>query len=271
MKKMLSMVLILMMALAMTAGAAAECGCGECAECVCRAGEAANGVLIAQSGTASGVYVGAAWWALAESQLVIGIKAPNEQAAILPMQAPEKTFIRGAVDNGLIREKSVMRVTFGTGGAVYGLTQIQVSVRIRAEFVGLVESIVYNRIGAGADITANSIIACSQWWDGMSVGHIFFTSATEKTAVGTVTVNGGADTIILWAGDFDGDGTLELGFCAGWTERQPEPAPERVPTPSDKKPCTPCNKKPCGKGGGCWNIQINIFSMVKNVFTKMCQ
>ena len=271
MKKLLSMVLVLMMALAMTAEAAAECGCGECADCVCRAGASANGVLIAKSTASSGVYVGAAWWAMAESQLIIGIKSTNEQAAILPMQAPGKNFIRGAVENGLIREKGMMRVTFGAGGAVYGLTQAQVSIRIKAEFVGLVESIVYNRLGAGADITANSIIACSQWWDGTAVGHIFFAGASEKTAVGTVTVNGGADVIILYVGDFDGDGTLELGFCAGWTERQPEPAPERVPTPSGKKPCTPCDKKPCGKGGGCWNIQINIFSMVKNVFTKMCQ
>ena len=260
MKKMLTFVLALAMLFSFSASA--ECGCGECAECMCRAGVTATGVLMVKSETVSvaGVYTGLSWWALSENQLVIGLKAPDEQVPELPASSG-KCFIRGNVETGLIREKGRLRVILGEDGAVYGLRQAEVSIRIRTEYIGLVETIVHERLGTDAAVDANSIIACSQWWAEGTVSHIFFTSSSARVVVGTVTVNGGMDTILLYAGDFNGDGTLELGFAAGWRVPEPPKAPE-----------TPCNKKPCGKGGGCTvNIQINILSIVKNVFTRMCQ
>ena len=267
MKKLLSLVLALMMALMASVPALAECGCGECESCACT-----PGVLMAKSETVAvaGVYTGLSWWALSESQHVFGLKAPDEAVAALPAPSAGKSYIRGAVETGLIREKGTMQALYG--GAVYGLRSIEVTIRIKQEYIALAETIVHERLGADAEITANTLIACTNWWRGETVAHIFFTSSSARVAIGTVTVNGGADTILLYAGDFNGDGTLELGFAAGWTVKQPEPPKSPEKTPCDKKPCQPCNKKPCGKGSGCTvNIQINILSIVKNVFTRMCQ
>ncbi len=266
MKKFLCMVLALMMALA-AIPAAAECGCGECAECACNAGQIdVAGVLRArgESAAAAGVYSGASWWALAENQLVVGIKSLEELGSVLPMQTAGKPYIRGNVDNGLIREKGMLRAVIG--GVACGLTKVDIAVRIKTEYISLVESIVARRL-EGVDMSANSVIACSQWWAGETVGHIFFTASAARIAVGVVSVNGGQDVIQLYAGDFDGDGAPELGFAAGWMVKEPPKAPEQRPG----KECTPCNRKPCGKGGGGICVQINIFSIVKNVFSRMCQ
>lgn len=265
MKQGFAIALMLVMLFSFTASA--ECGCGECADCACRAGAAMGGVLIARSDTVTvlGSYTGAAWWALSGNQLVIGLKAPDEQTAMLNMQAV-KAYIRGNVDTGLIREKGTLRVVYGEDDAVYGLTRTEVKIRIKEEYIGLVQTIVHDRLGADVAMDAGSIIASTQWWREGAVAHIFFTAASARVAVGTVTVNGGMDTIILYAGDFNGDGGMELGFAAGWTVPEPPKAPE---TPC--KPCQPCNKKPCAKGGCSINIQINILSIVKNIFTKVCQ
>ena len=83
MKQGFAIALMLVMLFSFTASA--ECGCGECADCACRAGTAMGGVLIARSDTVTvlGSYTGAAWWALSGNQLVIGLKAPDEQTAIV--------------------------------------------------------------------------------------------------------------------------------------------------------------------------------------------
>lgn len=264
MKKFLTMALSLMMALMISVPAVAECGCGECDACIYN-----PSVLMAKSETVTvaGTYTGLTFWALSESQHVIGLKAPDEDVPALPAPSTGKVFIRGCVETGLIREKGTMQAMYG--GAVYGLKQLEATVKIKEEYIALVETIVHDRIGSDAEVTANSLIACSQWWRGETVAHIFFTTASARIAIGTVTVNNGQDVIILYAGDFDGNGTLELGFSAGWSVPEPPKAPEK--TPCNPKPCTPCNKKPCGKGGDGICVQINIFSIVKNVFTKLCQ
>ena len=272
MKKLLTSLLSLLLiaSLLLPSAAMAECGgCGECAECLCRPAVAETSVLIASSQSLSvvGSYTGVSFWALSESQHVIGLKAPDEQVPVLPIQPVGKSFIRGAVENGLIREKGTMQALYN--GAVYGFTQLEVAVQIKQEYVSLVETVVHERIGADAAVTANSIIASTNWWRNDTVSHIFFTTASVKIAVGTVTINNGQDVIILYAGDFNGDGTLELGFSAGWTVKEPEPEP--VPENPTETPCvqkTPCQKQ-CKKG--CINIQINLLSIVKNFVKFLCQ
>lgn len=266
MKQMIAIALMLM--LLVTFSASAECGCGECADCLCK-GQAAFPMAKSPECYQSGIYIGVSWWALAENQLVIGKKAPDENVGILPAQMPVKGYLRGCGDNGLIREKGAMRVLTGEDGNVYGLKQLNVSIQIRQECLPLVEEIMRQRLDEYAGINAANLIACTQWWAGETVCHIFFTSASAKIAVGTVTVNGGKDVVTLYAGDFNGDGSLELGFAAGWTVPEPPKQPETPSTPCGRKPC---DKKPCGNGcGGCGiHIQINILSLVKNIVAK-CQ
>lgn len=270
MKKLLTSLLSLLLiaSLLLPSSALAECGCGECAECLCRPPVAETSVLIASSQSVSvvGSYTGVSFWALSEIQHVIGLKAPDEQVPVLPIQAVGKSFIRGCVETGLIREKGTMQALYN--GAVYGFTQLEVAVHIKQEYVSLVETVVHERIGADAAVTANSIIASTNWWRNDTVSHIFFTTASVKIAVGTVTVNSGMDTIVLYAGDFNGDGTLELGFSAGWTVKEPEPEPDPAPERQPDTPCNPapsCQKKSCSKKCQV-NIQINLFSIVKNCF-----
>ena len=271
MKKMLTSLLaaLMIVSLLLPSSALAECGCGECAECLCRpSGQIPFPIANSPAHSVSGVYIGASWWAVSENQLIVGKKAPDESVPVLPAQMPAKNYIRGCGDNGLIREKGAVRPLYGADGNLYGLKSLQVSVQIRQECLALVEGIVHDRLDEYAEINAANLIACTQWWAGETVCHIFFTSASAKIAVGTVTVNNGQDVIILYAGDFNGDGTLELGFAAGWNV--PEPAPAPVPEKPTETPCagkTPCQKQ-CKKG--CVNIQINVLSIVKNCVEFIC-
>lgn len=269
MKKLLTSLLSLLMIVSMLlpSSALAECGCGECAECLCKAGQSSFPIAKSAGYAESGVYFGFSWWAVSESYLVIGKKAPDEAVPVLPAQCPVSDCVRGCVDNGLIREKGALRVLFDGNGMAVGLKKLQVTVQIRQEYLALVSGIVHERIDADAEMNAANIIACTNWWQNDTVSHIFFTTYSDRVPVGTVTVNGGKDVIILYAGDFNGDGTLELGFAAGWVT-PPAPTPDPVP---QKTPCTqktPCQKQ-CKKG--CINIQINLLSIVNNCVKFLCK
>lgn len=232
MKKLISLMLIAVMML--PALGAADCGCG-CGACICGA-EARTDVLIAKSETTvqAGYYAGASWWALTAWHRVPGKVHPNEDVDALPANPPESAWIGGCVDNGLVREHSVMEV-ITSGGAVYGLSSVQISIQIREEYISLVESIVRERLDV-EEITANAIIAATMWWQENTVCHIFFLPSAPKMQVGSVTVNNGKTAITLWAGDFDGDGALELGFVTG---SAPAATPEPVATPEPEPAPTP--------------------------------
>lgn len=233
MKKLISMMLIAVMML--PALGAADCGCG-CGACICGA-EARADVLIAKSETAvrAGYYAGSAWWALTAWHRVPGKVHPNEDVDALPANPPESAWIGGCVDNGLVREHSVMEV-ITIGGAVYGLSCVQISIQIREEYISLVESIVRERLDV-EEITANAIIAATMWWQENTVCHIFFLPGAPRMNVGTITA--GKAAIDLYAGDWDGNGTLELGFVTGSAPAAtpepvatPEPEPEAAPAPT---------------------------------------
>lgn len=232
MKKLFALILALTLTLP-TLGAA-DCGCG-CGACICGE-EARDTVLIAKSETAvrAGYYAGSSWWALTAWHRVPGKIQPNEDVDALPANPPESAWIGGCVDNGLVREHSVMEV-ITSGGAVYGLAKVDVKIQIKDEYVPLVESIVRERLEVDT-ITANAIIAATMWWQENTVCHIFFLPGAPKMQVGTVTVNNGKAAITLWAGDFDGDGALELGFVTG---SAPAATPEPVATPEPEPEATP--------------------------------
>lgn len=275
MKKLLSALIALL--LLVPASALADCGCSSCESCECvpkaeTVLQANSSVLIAKSETTvqSGIYIGSAWFALTGENRVIGKISPFENQPILPACPPEKPFIGGCVDNGLIRAKGSITTLTDLTGIVFGLKSVSVSVQIQQEYISLVESIVRNRLEVD-EITANSIIAASMWWQENTVCHIFFLSSVSRVQVGTVTVNNGKATIVLYAGDFNGDGIHEIGFAAGSCPAPaPEPTPEPVPDPKlEKKPeCTV--QKTCVRNYYTTNIiqinnQVNINSKVTNV------
>lgn len=270
MKKLLSVLIALL--LLVPAASLADCGCSSCESCECVT--KSETVMIAKSETTaqSGVYIGSAWFALTSENRVIGKISPFENQPILPACPPEKPFIGGCVDNGLIRAKGSMCTLTDLNGIVFGLKSVSVSIQIQQEHISLVESIVRNRLEVD-EITANSIIAASMWWQETTVCHIFFLPSASRVQVGTVTVNNGKAVILLYAGDFNGDGIPEIGFTAGSCPA-PEPTPEPVsePTPDpvpEKKP--ECSvQKTCVKNYYTTNIiqinnQVNINSKVTNV------
>ena len=190
-----------------------------------------------------------------------GITSPCETVEHLGVQSPSGKYVRGIQENGnVIRVHATVEYMLEYG---IGLTPLDnVIVYVDDTFRTLVAEIVARRIGEGADANeAANVIACTLWRPTEnSVAHIFFTSRVEHFAVGAVIFNGGRDTATLYAGDFDGDGTLELGFAAGWTE-PPKPAPR------NDTPCTPCKKKCSGCGFSfefkmCVSVRVN-FSCAK--------
>jgi hypothetical protein len=185
-----------------------------------------------------------------------GITSPCETVEHLGVQSPSGKYVRGIQENGnIIRVHANVEYMLEHG---IGLTALDnVTVHVDDTFHTLVAEIVARRIGEGADANeAANVMACTLWRPTEdSVAHIFFTSRVEHFAVGKVIFNGGRDVATLYAGDFDGDGTLELGFAAGWTE-----------PPKRETPCTP-SKAPCKKkcnGGGCSiNIEIKMCVSVR--------
>lgn len=220
MKKLISLMLIAVMML--PALGAADCGCG-CGACICE--EEARGVLIAKSETTvrANVFTGAAWWALTAGNRVFGKNGPFENVTAIPANPPRAAWIGGCLDNGIVREHNTMTV-IGDG---YGLTNVEATITLMPDAVELVGSIIRERLGVD-EITVNTIIAATMWWEQSTVCHIFFLPEAPKMWVGTITA--GKAIIDLYAGDWAGDGTLVLGFMAGGSPATPEPAstPEPV-------------------------------------------
>lgn len=287
--------LLLILCLLLPSAAFADCGCETCESCECEIHtqtaivQQNTAVLIAKSETyvQTGVYIGASWWALTDGNRAFGKISPAEDQPVCPAKPPKSAFVGGCMDNGLVRKKGSMTVLTGADGLVYGLTSLDVKITLNADAVALVESIVRDRLEVDG-ITANAIIAATMWWQETTVTHIFFHPTAPMMWVGVVTVNGGRNTIDLWAGDWDGDGFPELGFCAGSSptpvptaeptpEPTPVPVPESTPAPAAENTPAPqktesreCSKAPmCVKNYYTTNIiqinnQVNIKSKVTN-------
>lgn len=205
-----------------------------------------------------GAYSGCAGWAVVSwCKEVAGIKSPAEAVEVLPVQSVEGDYIRGFAKGGLIRAKAM--ITVMVTPEVIGLHKVQTTIRIMPDKVGLVSEIVQRR--TGTQVSAASVIASTLWRVGDTVSHIFL---LEGIQVGTVAVHG--ESTPLWAGDFDGDGALELGFRFGILEKKPEPKPEPKPTPKPvSKPQQECKKV-------CTEIRLDLSVVVKTCvsFVKGC-
>ena len=163
-------------------------------------------------------------WAVSTQQHITGVLAPDQIEDYMGMQDPPKPFIRGFLDNGLVREKGVQYFDTDSRGNLYGFTKMRTSVYVSPDYADLVNEIVYAVCGIpeGEKLTAADYIAATYYFaDDYYVGHRFFKANVKTWKVGRVTVNEGRDTFDLYMGDWDGDGAPDLGFAAGWTQCQP--------------------------------------------------
>lgn len=227
---------------------------------------ACEDVVLVQKTEQAYVYHDVTYWAVTEEHHVAGMKESTECVLYLPIQSVHGEYVRGFAENGLIREACAVKI-FCAEEKLVGLTALHNTVVIVSpEFYNLVSEIIVRRIGENTLVNAQSIIASTTWRIDNYITHIFFTSNMERFAVGQVLFNGGKDMTVLYAGDFDYDGLLELGFAPGWFEHIPEPEPEPTVKP-DKSQSTPTmnppvESKPCKKP--CINIEINIGLFVKS-------
>ena len=216
--------------------------------------------------TGAAAMSGAAWWVISGSHHVMGRMNEKETLQIYPAQNVEGAYITGAVETGLIREKGEMRY-MAVNGSACGLTRVEVTVSIRAEYMEEVRWIVARRMGEGAAVDAGNVIACTIRRTQATVCHYFFSSTVDRILIGTVTVNNGRDAFALYMGDWTGDGLPELGFAAGYIVQQYKTPEKPQGNPQNSQSST--QSKDCGKKGGCTlviqvNAQININSTVTN-------
>lgn len=251
--------------------------------------------ILAKAEASATVYTDVSYWAMTYDHKISGIKDCGEALPAFPVQRVCGMYVSGCVENGLVREPAMIRL-IPSGETVIGLTALcNVTVMIDMEYREIVQEIVTRRIGENTELSANSVIACTTWRIGDYVTHIFFPSYSERFVIGSVTFNAGQDVTMLYAADFDGDGSLELGFAAGW--RIPEPEPETqeqtnnnvivetgasasANATSSASASTMVNMQNSGtidnSGDGCYRnntiIQVNLFSIVKNCvrFIKEC-
>lgn len=216
----------------------------------------------------AGMYTGCAGWAVVGwCNEVAGIKAPSEMVDVLPVQRVSGDYIRGFAKGGLIRVKAAVTLFRGPDGWI-GLHKVQTAIRIAPDMLGLVSEIVERRVGT--EPTVASIIAATMWRAGDTVSHMFFCEGSGIIQVGTVTVHG--ESTLLWAGDFDGDGTLELGFTFGVLEQAKKPEPEKEP---EKKPAP---VKTCQQKKTCFEVRVDLsvvfkgcVTLVKRCFEGVCR
>lgn len=238
MKKILSMVLVLMMAVFMAAMAyGEECKCGDTCTCAETKTEYSSGPIRANAEVTMNVYTGKTWWCISENRLVTGKIRADEKTEIAKITEQKTPYVRGFVDNGLIREKGEIKY-MEIGGTILGMTELEATVTVWEQYAEAVATVVHEKLGQDVEISANSILSCTLRWETNTVYHMFADQYSGRIPVGTVTVNGGSSTTLIYICDFDGNGTMDFVFSAGWIAyeepKQPEPEPSCEPEPAEE-------------------------------------
>lgn len=197
---------------------------------------------------------GEALWALSTNQHITGILAPDKVEEYLGPQEPLKPYIRGFLENGLVREKGLQSYTVSTSGQFGGFTSIYTTVKIFPQYEEIVAETVEDILGY-APANVMDYIMATMYFEDDNVGHRFFKANVPVWRVGTITVNK-HDTFDLFMGDWSGDGAYELGFAAGWTQC----VKQEVPT---------CPGHGC-RLTRCRVIQMQIYAMIKEYYCWSC-
>lgn len=242
-------------------------------------------VLIAKSETTY-TYTDASYWALNADCTLVGIKNADEIVPHMGVQSTHSQYVAGKLDNGWMREKGAIR-TVSIDSQVIGLTRLcNVTITIRAEYIGIAQTVIHALLGDDVEISANAIAACMLWWDGDYVSMIFHPSYSDRFEVGYVTFNCGEDVTPLYLGHFGEE--LRFGLSCGWWIPAPEPE-TTVQEQTNAQASASANantdasanaKAEAGayvnvsnsgtvdnSGDGCWRnnvtVQINLFSVIK--------
>lgn len=219
--------------------------------------------------------VGPAWVAMdAEYQMLYGKISETEEVEIRPARRPEKNFVRGVVEDGILRYKGEMRYLVADG-QVFGLTRIEVLCEIGEEYWDAVEDIVIRRMSDEAEMTAGNIIACTIGRSENTVYHYFFRASDSAVKVGRVFFNG-TYAANLYMGDWHGIGQMDLGFMAAGIKvplgANGEPVTQEETVTETTVTATATAQSACSSASGnniCVritqnNYQVNIGSSVNN-------
>lgn len=218
---------------------------------------------------------GEALWAISSEQHITGILSPDQVENHFGPQAPAKPYVRGFLDNGLVREKGLQQYVVSTSGQHGGFTTLKTVITIFPQYEEIVAEVVTDKCEYTPDSVMDYVFA-TMYFEGNYVGHVFFKTNVPTFYVGDVTVNNGKDTFKLLMGDWDNDGKYDLGFAPGWTPcKKPEPEPEPeppMPQPQPEpqpqpQPQKQCNKPSCQVKVCQPVFQFNLFSIVKNYFS----
>ena len=166
-------------------------------------------------------YTGRAYVAMEQEQHLTGLLCETEKAEVFPAPRNIRPYVRGVVENGIVRAKGVLAY-HEISGIICGLTETGCAVTIYPEYAQAVAEIVARRIGEDAKVNEATIIACTQWRTETTITQIFYTEKTAWAVCGSVFFDGAQYPAALCIGDFNGDGAPELGYIAGGMPQEPE-------------------------------------------------
>lgn len=155
-------------------------------------------------------YNGTANFVVSKENHLVGVKDATEIFNYLPVYASNKAIITGVVEGNIVREKGLAQF-YTINDVVIGLTTLNVSINLDRRYFELTKDIVIKNTGA-EELNTENIITATYYVNNDHIGHIFFDNATEVLPVGVVYFKG--KIAILFAGDCNNDGVLELGFHA---------------------------------------------------------
>lgn len=215
MKKMLSVLLIMVLLMP-----AAVYACEETA------------IPLPKMGTGAETLTGYAWLAIDETWHIAGKWQASAREGIFSAPKDENPFIRGLLDNGVVRAKGEVTYT-EIDEWVLGLTKVFCSMDVDPEYRVLVSENVKHWTGE-EEVTPATVIAATQRRTAMTIYHVFFLPETPKIPVITLWLNNGKDAVTIYAGLFEGE--MSLGFVTGGIpyqepETTEEPEPEATPEP----------------------------------------
>lgn len=173
-------------------------------------------------------FTGSAFLAMEQEQHIIGMISETERAELFTAARVMRPYVRGVVENGVVRAKGALLYR-EAGGVICGLTSVGCTVVIYPQYAGAMAEIIARLIGEEADLSAETILACTQWRTASTITHIFYTDRTAWAAVGSAYFDGAQCPAILYIGDFNGDGAPEPGFLAGGMPQEPERTKEPDP------------------------------------------
>ena len=115
-------------------------------------------------------YTGRAYVAMEQEQHLTGLLCETEKAEVFPAPRNIRPYVRGVVENGIVRAKGVLAY-HEINGMVCGLTETGCAVTIYPEYEQAVAEIVARR--TGTTVIAAAIIACTQWRTETTIPKIF--------------------------------------------------------------------------------------------------